>query len=213
MHWIDPDHLPEVVGVVDQFLINPHGDADGFLMTDGLEVHVPPHLSPRLLREVQPGHPIRVRGVRPRGAAMIAAIALDTPAGRILDEGPGSHDGPAHHAHDSHHAVRKPMHVTGIVRQVIHGPKGEARGAVLEDRRIVRVPPHDADRFTDLLRPGAALSAHGEGVTTSFGTVIDARELGASAETMTVVGKKPKPHGPKKHGAPKPKPHEKAARH
>ena len=50
MHWIDPDHLPEVGGTVELFLMNKHGEADGFLMTDGREVHVPPHLSLRLLR-------------------------------------------------------------------------------------------------------------------------------------------------------------------
>ena len=29
MHWIDPDHLPEVAGTVDLFLVNKHGEADG----------------------------------------------------------------------------------------------------------------------------------------------------------------------------------------
>lgn len=26
MHWIDPDHLPKIVGTVDQFLVNRHGE-------------------------------------------------------------------------------------------------------------------------------------------------------------------------------------------
>src|SRR5438046_6159532 len=67
MHWIDPDHLPEITGTLDQFLVNKHGEADGFLLTDGGEVHVPPHLSSRLLRDLRPGSQVRVRGVRPRG--------------------------------------------------------------------------------------------------------------------------------------------------
>jgi hypothetical protein len=65
MHWIDPDHLPEITGTVDQFLVNKHGEADGFLLTSGEEVHVPPHLSARLLRDVRPGSRVKVRGVRP----------------------------------------------------------------------------------------------------------------------------------------------------
>jgi hypothetical protein len=68
MHWIDPDHLPEITGIVDQFLVNKHGEADGFLLTDGEEVHVPPHLSARLLRNALPGSQVKVRGVRPRRA-------------------------------------------------------------------------------------------------------------------------------------------------
>src|SRR5260370_38908581 len=88
MHWIDPDHLPEITGTVDQFLVNKHGEADGFLLTDGEEVHVPPHLSARLLRDVLPGSQVKVRGVRPPGVRMVAAVAIDTPKGRILDDGP-----------------------------------------------------------------------------------------------------------------------------
>ena len=65
MHWIDPDYLPEIAGTVDQFLVNKHGEADGFLLTDGGEVHVPPHLSSRLLRDLRPGGKVRVHGDSP----------------------------------------------------------------------------------------------------------------------------------------------------
>jgi hypothetical protein len=83
MHWIDPDYLPEITGTVDQFLVNKHGEADGFLLTDGGEVHVPPHLSSQLLHDVHPGSKVRVRGVRPRGA-------------KKPKHGP-DHKGPKHH--------------------------------------------------------------------------------------------------------------------
>ena len=101
------------------------------------------------------------------------------------------------------------MSAQGIVKRPIHGPKGETRGAVLEDGRIIRLPPHEADRFSDLLAKGARISAAGEGATTSFGTVVEAREIGASADAMKAVGpKKPKhdedhkepKHDGKKHG-------------
>ena len=32
MHWIDPDHLPETSGVVDCFLQNIKGEADGLIL-------------------------------------------------------------------------------------------------------------------------------------------------------------------------------------
>ena len=208
MHWIDPDHLPETTGTVDQFLVNKHGEADGFLLTDGGEVHVPPHLSPALLRDVRPGSQVKIRGVRPRGIAMVAAVAIDTARGRILDEGP--------HAREHDDAFEKakhgPMSVQGIVKQAIHGPKGETRGAVLEDGRIIRLPPHEAARFADLLQKGATVAAKGEGAKTSFGTVVEAREIGATETTMKAVEDKKhapkhgpkhheKKHGPKHHGA------------
>ena len=192
MHWIDPDHLPETAGTVDQFLVNKHGEADGFLLTDGGEVHVPPHLSPALLRQVRPGSKVVIRGVRPRGVDMIAAVAIDTAKGRILDEGP--------HAREDDDAFEDakhgPMSVQGIVKQAIHGPKGETRGAVLEDGRIVRLPPHEAERFAKLLTKGATLAARGDGATTSFGTVVEARDIGATEQTLQAIEK----HGPKDHG-------------
>jgi hypothetical protein len=192
MHWIDPDYLPEITGTVDQFLVNKHGEADGFLLTDGSEVHVPPHLSSRLLRDVRPGSEVRVRGVRPRGVKMVAAVAIDTAKGRILDEGPGAREDD-----DAFERARhSPMSAEGIVKQAIHGPKGEKRGAVLEDGRIIRLPPYEAKRFSDLLRKGARISVNGDGATTSFGTVVEAHEIGTSAETVKPVeAKKPK-HGP-----------------
>jgi hypothetical protein len=206
MHWIDPDYLPEIAGTVDQFLVNKHGEADGFLLTDGGEVHVPPHLSSRLLRDVRPGGKVKVRGVRPRGVAMVAAIAIDTAKGRILDEGPEVREDDDAFERATHSR----MSAEGIVKQAIHGPKGEMRGAVLEDGRIIRLPPHEAKRFSDLLKKGARVSVNGDGATTSFGTVIEAREIGVSAETVKPVeAKKPK-HGPdhkgpkhhgKKHGS------------
>src|SRR5579862_8990780 len=163
MHWIDPDHLPEITGIVDQFLVNKHGEADGSLLTHGDEIHVPPHLSARLRRDVSPGSQVKVRGVRPRGVQMIAAVAIDTPNGRVLDEGPEARD------------------------------DGEA---VLEDGRIIRLPPHEAERFSDLLAKGARISAASEGATTSFGTVVEASQIGASADTMKAVGPKKPKHGP-----------------
>lgn len=76
MHWIDPDFLPETSGVVECILLNADGEADGLTLRDGTEVHVPPHMGPALLDAVQPGSTVRVRGVRPRGVAMIAAVAV-----------------------------------------------------------------------------------------------------------------------------------------
>jgi hypothetical protein len=162
MHWIDPDYLPEITGTVDQFLVNKHGEADGFLLTDGGEVHVPPHLSSRLLRDVRRGSQVKVRGVRPRGVHMVAAVAIDTAKGRILDEGPDIREDDDAFQRAKH----GPMSAQGIVKQPIHGPKGETRGAALEDGRIIRLPPHEAKRFSDLLKKGAKISVNGDGATT-----------------------------------------------
>jgi hypothetical protein len=47
MRWINPDCLPETKGKVERFIINPHGEIDGFVLNDSkndaMLVHVPPH--------------------------------------------------------------------------------------------------------------------------------------------------------------------------
>lgn len=40
MHWIDPESLPEISGVLDRITVNPDGEPDGFVLADGTEVHV-----------------------------------------------------------------------------------------------------------------------------------------------------------------------------
>ena len=188
MHWLDPDHLPKVVGAVDRFLINPHGQIDGLLLTDEMEVHLPPHLSREIRAAVTPGSSISVFGVRPRDTEMIVAVAIETGSGhRIVDNGPPKekHDDTPRHL---------PMEAEGVVRRPLHGPKGEARGALLEDGRIVRVPPHEARPREALLRPGARLAVRGPGLTVDGATVIDAKELGTSMTSLEPVTPKAPKH-------------------
>src|SRR6266699_615109 len=54
MHWIDPAQLPQTKGVVERFLLNPHGELDGLILHDGTEVHFPPHLSTAVGKALKP---------------------------------------------------------------------------------------------------------------------------------------------------------------
>src|SRR5580692_7617502 len=203
MHWLDPDHLPEISGTFEGFLLNPRGDADGMILSDGTEVHFPPHMSAELCATIRPGEKpeVRIRGVRPRKGSLIAAIAIETMDGkRIVDNGP-----PKKHAEkerpnkDGPKPKHEKMQAEGRIRHVLHGPKGEARGALLEDGTIIRVPPHEAERIAHLLSPGQKLAVRGEGLTAEFGAVIEAREVGSSADDLQPL--KPKEPKPKKHAS------------
>lgn len=65
VHWLDPNHLPEIVGIADRFLLNPHGQADGMILTNGTEVHLPPRLSDEIRAAIRLGDTVKVRCVRP----------------------------------------------------------------------------------------------------------------------------------------------------
>lgn len=195
MHWIDPDSLPEVAGTLDRFVLNPHGEVDGFVMKDkqaAILVHTPPHMEGELTRHLSPGDKVRVRGVRPRGAKLLAAVAVTTAGGReIVDEGPD---------HDRKHPKVKhePMSVQDRVELSLFGPKGELRGALLSDGTVLRIGPKEAEHFAALLAPGAKLAARGDGIQTKHGRVIHALAIGPDSDRLKPV-KKPKDKKPK-HG-------------
>jgi hypothetical protein len=50
----DPDQLPAIQGTVAEYSLTPRGDVDGLIMTDGTEVHLPPHLGTQLVFAVNP---------------------------------------------------------------------------------------------------------------------------------------------------------------
>lgn len=209
MHWINPDCLPEIEGRFERFLLNPHGEADGMILAGGAEVHFPPHLAGalRAALEQDAAGPLRIRGVRPRQGDVFAAVAFETARGaRIVDNGPPPKRDHREKDENGHRREarekRAPMAIEGVVRRALHGPKGETRGALLEDGRIVRFPPHEAPHLKALLERGATLAARGEGLATPFGTVIEAREIGPSAAALQPVkAKAPKPDRSRSHEA------------
>jgi len=138
MHWIDPDCLPETKGQVERFLINPRGEIDGLVLNGAKNratlVHVPPHLCADIEAAIRPGETVGVRGVRPRGTDMIAAVALTAADGTaIVDHGPDRNrrDKPRKNGRGA--APVENTKVAGTVRLSLYAPRGELRGALLED--------------------------------------------------------------------------------
>jgi len=192
MHWLDPDYLPATKGQVKQLLINAHGEADGFILSDGTEVHFPPHMGAEIEARVVLGDEISVRGAKPRGADLIAAVAIDIAGGHRIDD-----KGPPDDEKDQEEGHAKPkgelMEHEGVVVRTLHGPKGEVRAALFEDGITVRFPKHEADRILDLIVPGAVLAVRGRGLRIAAGTVIDAREAGSSLQDLQHLKKKSEP--------------------
>jgi hypothetical protein len=165
MHWIDPDYLPEVKGTVERFLLNPHGEIDGFVMNGETEapvlVHTPPHMEAELTRHVKAGDVVGVRGVRPRKGDLIAAVAVTlTNGASIVDQGPG-------HDHKHPKLEKRKMSAEGTVRLPLFGPKGELRGALLADGTAIRIGPKQAEQVAGLLAPNTKVAVRGEGVETT----------------------------------------------
>jgi hypothetical protein len=105
---------------------------------------------------------------------------------RILDNGPDE----SRHGHPPHpHKKEEETVIDGIVRAALHGPKGETRGALLEDGTIIRFPKHAADKFSVLLKKGKRVAAKGSAITAGPGMIVDAHAMGATTKSLRKIGK------------------------
>jgi hypothetical protein len=85
MSGVSALNLTEAKGTVDRFIPNIRGDTWVLLLIDGTEVHFPPHLSAELAAAVKPGGEVTVRGVRPHGDCVVAAVSLETADGTRIN--------------------------------------------------------------------------------------------------------------------------------
>ncbi len=195
----DPNQLPATQGRVEQYSLTPRGDVDGVILTDGIQVHLPPHLGRQLVQAVKPGDTITVRGLKAQAIPVIRArsVTVDGSGRSIVDTGP-----PA--------APPRPlaagsqwMQVQGRVREPLYGPRGDMNGALLEDGTQIHLPPNQAMTMRGSLAAGQTLVAQGYGLSGPYGKSIDARQIGQAPTKLVQVGP---PGPPKGRFAPPPPP-------
>jgi len=216
----DPSQLPAIRGTLKYFTLTPRGDVDGFVLADGTQVHVPPHLSTQLVAAVRLGDAVTVHGLRAAALPMVAAMSVtDDASGQTVvdmgppggpgrgprggpDRGPGAPPpggpGPAGMAlppPPGGPAAGPPSEVSGKVLTVLHGPRGEVNGAMLEDGTVLRMPPPEAARLATMLAPGQMVVARGPGIANNLGRMVDVRAIGASRDQLTQIQAPPPPRG------------------
>jgi hypothetical protein len=58
---------------------------------------------------------------------------------------------------------------------------------------VLRLPPPEDNRFTNLLQPGQVLAAEGDGFASAIGKVLEVRQLGPSRDQLSLVAEPPGP--------------------
>ena len=190
MHWIDPQSLPPIKGAVAQFVMNRDAELDGLVLTteSGAPqlVHFPPHMGGDVEAAIKVGDEVVVHGVRPRGADVVAAIALvAADCHQIVDEGPDAPHAKSEPSPEG--AVSHDKKMSGTVRLSLFGPKGELRGAILEDGTVIRIGKKEVEAFAHLLKPGVTIAARGTAIICPLGTMLDAHDLGADEHSLQPV--------------------------
>ena len=206
----DPDQLPAVHGVAEQFTLTPRGDVDGLILADGTEVKTPPHLSTQIAYTVKLGDAVTIHGLRAAALPLVQAVSIaDDANGRVVvdNSAKGLGGAPPPRGWNEQDLAE----LQGHVRMALHGPQGDVNGALMDDGVVLRLPPPEAGRFATLLQNGQSLVAEGVRTTTPLGTVFDAREIGQSEAELTAIGpgdhgRRPPPPPPPGVGAPPPPP-------
>jgi hypothetical protein len=173
----------QIAGTVNMYLLNPRGEVDGLLLTDGTQVKFPPHMSADLTRLVKPNERVTTQGVR-EAASVFTAFTITNSSGQSLNEARPIRPPPPS---DLQSVNLTPMQAEGKIRIVLHAPRGEMEGAVLEDGTIVRIAPHVSAQLSALFQPGAAISVRGYGTRNEFGRALEAVEIGSNGQALTAV--------------------------
>jgi hypothetical protein len=96
--------------------------------------------------------------------------------------------------------------VRGKVERMTTAPKGEVDGAVLDDGTVLHWPPHLADRFAEVAKKGAHVTADGILRTGPEGdTRLEVRTLTNTDTDATVRNDEPGPKGKRPKGPPPPR--------
>jgi hypothetical protein len=188
----DPSQLPESKGTVKQYTLTPRGDVDGLILNDGTEVKLPPHLTAQIVFAVKPGDAVSVRGLKARALPLIDAASVTNfvTGVTVTDNGPPGGPG----------RTFTETTLTGRIAAALHGKRGEANGALLENGTILRLPPQEAERVQSLLQPGQSVAVRGSSLVTPLGTVVEVRAIGSSPEQLTELDVPRPPRGGPKGG-------------
>jgi hypothetical protein len=180
---------PTVSGTVQQYLLTPHGEVEGLLLTDGTAVRFPPHLSTALTSTVKPSDVVTVAGfvvaATAEERAVKALTITNTATGHtVTDQPPASRPLPP----ELRGLTLTPLTVQGTVGHLIVNDHGEVDGLILRTGEEVKFRPHNGTTVVMLLgqQPGATVHASGYGTHNAFGTVVDADVLTVGSQTIAL---------------------------
>lgn len=177
-------------GTVSRFLTNPDGDVDGFLTSDGMLVHFPPHMGTQLTSMVRPGDNVQISGWRNAAGNLTAQRITDTRSGQQLVDQPPQ-PGAQRLPRELRGAGLSRLSVQGQVVHVTTAPRGEPDGVILADGTVIKLTPPIAQQFAALVQTGARVSAQGYGTRNQYGTALQATAFGSPGNLTRLYDRVP----------------------
>lgn len=177
---------PSVTGTVQQYLLNPHGEVDGLLLSDGTIVRFPPHLGIALATSVKAGDTITAVGFlgpnTSQGRAMKALSITNTKTSQTLvDEPPTTPPMPPH----LRGLTSTALTVSGTVARFLVNPHGDIDRLILSGGEEITFKPHQGTLIVlALARTRGPITIAGFGTKNAFGTVVEGDSITADGQTV-----------------------------
>lgn len=180
-------------GTVVQLLLNPNGEADGLLLSDGTQLAFPPHLGREVARILKAGDGVQASGWRAPGAPVLRLQTLRANGRSVTDQPPTP--GAAPLAPRAEGALSE-LSANGRIDRLLYNDRGDVHGVLLSDKTIVRFPPHVGAAMSSQLQTGGALAVRGWGTRSPLGTAIEATALGSDSGNLRALEVPPGPRRP-----------------
>lgn len=177
---------PSVTGTVQQYLLNPHGEVDGLLLSDGTVVKLPPHLGIALATSIKAGDAVTAVGfIGPntsQGRAMKALSITNSQTGQTLvDEPPTTLPLPPHLRGLTSTAIT----VSGTVARFLVNPHGDIDRLILSGGEQITFKPHQGALIVLALgRTTGPITIAGFGAKNAFGTVVEGDSITVAGQTV-----------------------------
>lgn len=177
---------PTVTGTVQQYLLNPHGEVDGLLLSDGTVVKFPPHLGIALATSIKAGDAVTAVGfIGPntsQGRAMKALSVTNSQTGQTLvDEPPTTPPLPPH----LRGLTSTALTVRGTVARFLVNPHGDIDRLILSGGEQITFKPHQAALIVLALgRTTGPITIAGFGAKNAFGTVVEGDAITVEGQTV-----------------------------
>jgi hypothetical protein len=197
-----PPPVPSPVsqgGTVQRLFVNPHGDVDVILLSDGNAVRVPPTPS-AIAAKLRAGQAVHIEG-EIVGAAL-HATQVRLPSGEVVAAEPTAPPPPPPPPDTMLH-----VDDTSTIAGFLRGPRGEVDALMLADGTIARLPRRLSEETTAVLAIGVRIHVEGEGGRYPLGTSLRADTLRLdSGQVFTDPGPVGPRFPPPAFGAPPPPP-------
>jgi hypothetical protein len=170
-------------GIVERYVMDPRGDVEGVLLTDGTQVHVPSGVVADFTNAIKPGHHIRVEGIRKQRTQLVAPDMIYNESTAVPFRVPFRLDAPAL---PLDRLAMTALKVEGIIQVLLYSAlNGQVHGMVLSDGTQVRLPPDVSEAFRGSLKVGIQVTVEGYGTENQYGRTLEALAMSSNGGPLT----------------------------